>query len=237
MSNTPAHSTIIRAAIERLMANIAGGRPGRIESYDAAKQRADVQPLIQRGEIDISTGDRRVEREPVITDVPVLMLGTSSCRTTMALKPGDTVWLCSASLSLDRYLVQGGEVDPQDDRRHNISDAVAIPAVFDFASVPGDASTDGMIIHAPKLRLGSPAAAQSAIRGDAYRAAEDVFFTALVTAFTAINTYAVGIKPTADPSNAFTATLTTALLTTLVNAKAAFSAAAASYVTPIVKVP
>lgn len=164
MSSTPKQSTIIRAAIERALANLAGGRPGRVESYDPLKQRADVQPLILDGSRDLATGLRRADRQPVITDVPVLMLGTARSRTTMDIRPGDTVWLCSASGSLDRYLIQGGEVDPQDDRRHSISDAVCFPAVFDFASVPNNASTDGIVLHTTRLRLGGPDASDPVVR-------------------------------------------------------------------------
>lgn len=193
MSSLPAHSTIIRGAIERMIANIAGGRPARVESYDAAKQRAAVQPLVFAGRTDPATGDPVVERQPVITDVPILMLGTARSRTTIDIRPGDTVWVMSASCSLDRYLIQGGEVDPQDYRSHNISDAVAIPALFDFAHVPGDASTDGMILHTPRLRLGGPDASEAALKGTTYRAAEDTLIGAETAFLLALGVYGAAL--------------------------------------------
>lgn len=238
MSTTPAHSTIIREGVLRIIGDsIAGGRPGRIESYDASKQRATVQPLVMAGSIDPSTGERVLEAEPVLNDVPVLMLGTARARVTMDIRPGDTVWILSAQYAMGQYLIQGGQVDPGDDRRHFMSDAVCLPAVFDFAGVPGDASTDGEIVHAAKLRLGGPGSSQRSVRGDAYRSAEDTLFTALVTAFHAIKLYAVAIQGTADPSNAATPALVTALTTTLDTAKAAFDAAASSYLASNVMVP
>jgi hypothetical protein len=164
MSTTPAYSTIIRGAFERLLADVAGGMPGRVESYDAAHQRADVQPLVLDGSVDADTGDRSTRRLGVITDVPVLMLGTARSRTTMDVQPGDTVWLMASRCSLDAYLLQGGEVDPQDDRRYHLSDAVCLPAVFDFAHVPADASADGAVIHAARLRLGGPSASDPVAR-------------------------------------------------------------------------
>lgn len=160
MSNTPAHSTIVRGAFEIMMRNIAGGRPARVLTYDAVKQRAEIQPLVY--ELNPVTGVR--ERPPAITDVPVLMLGTARDRTTMEIRAGDTVWVCSASVSLDTYLISGGEVDPGDDRRYAHSDAVCFPAMFDFGHVPGDASTDGMVIHSGKLRLGGPDASDPVVR-------------------------------------------------------------------------
>jgi hypothetical protein len=82
----------------------------------------------------------------------------------MDLQPGDTVWILASWLSIDSYLVQGGEVDPQDDRRHLLKDAVCLPAVFDFAHVPHDASTDGTVLHTTKLRLGGPDASDPIVR-------------------------------------------------------------------------
>lgn len=207
MSDTPAHSAIIRGAIERIVgANVRTGIPGQIEAYDASKQRADVQPLILDGKL--IGGDRVVERLPVVTDVPIVFGGTTRDRPTYELKRGDTVWLMMSSHSLDLWLQQGGEVDPKDDRRHNISDAVAIPGLFDFAHVPGDASTDGFILHAAsKLRLGGPGASSAVVVEEAL----DLFIQALTNAAASAVLAPAPMAPGKAALTALLAALTTGL--------------------------
>lgn len=207
MSDTPAHSAIIRAAIERIVgACVRTGIPGQIEAYDAEQQRADVQPLILDGKL--IAGDRVVERLPVITDVPIIFGGTSRDRPTYALERGDTVWVMMSSHSLDLWLQQGGEVDPKDDRRHNISDAVAIPGLFDFAHVPSDASTDGYILHAKsKLRLGGPSASSAVVVQDAL----DLFVQALTNASNSAALVPAPMAPGKAALVALLAALTTGL--------------------------
>ena len=74
-----------------------------------------------------------------------------------------------------------------------------------------------------------------ALANETYRSHEDTLITAIRTAFAAINTYAVAIKPVADPSNAATPALTTALTTTFQAAVTAFNAAASTYLTTVLK--
>ncbi len=96
--------------------------PGRVESFNSTTLRAEVKPLIKRGRRNESD-DRVAESLPVVPDVPVVFapgyLGT--------LSKGDKVLLVFASASLDLWLTRGGEVDPVDDRRGNLTDAIAIP--------------------------------------------------------------------------------------------------------------
>lgn len=156
MSNpTPSQATIIDRAFAKMASAMRVALPGRIESYDAATQKANVQPLIMESHVD-DVGDRVSELPPVVTDVPIMFPGSGSYRTTWPVAVGDTVLLVFSSSSLDRWLVRGGEVDPEDDRHHNISDAVAIPGLFDFAHVPTTAPTDALVIHAPMTKIGGP---------------------------------------------------------------------------------
>ncbi len=90
---------------------------------------------------------------------------------------------------------------------------------------------DGTIEARSKLGLVQPT-----IRGTAYRTAEDALITAIQTAITAINAYAVAIKPIADPTNVATPVLTTALITTFQTAVAAFQSASSTYTTTVLKV-
>jgi hypothetical protein len=81
------------------------------------------------------TGQRTAEPLPIVVDVPVLMPAAGGIRIRLPIQVGDAVLLVFASSSLDRWLLHGGVTDPGDDRRHDLSDAVALPGLFDFAHV------------------------------------------------------------------------------------------------------
>jgi hypothetical protein len=163
VSDTPTLFEAIVSAIERRLLRLMGPMPGRVLSYDETKQKVSVQPLIYRGYID-EEGTRKAEKLPVITDVPVQFPGAGSYRMTWPITVGDTVLLVFTDSSMDRWLVRGGEVDPEDDRHHSISDAVAFPGLHDYAHVPTTAPTDAMVLHAELLRLGGPSATDPVVR-------------------------------------------------------------------------
>lgn len=151
---------------------------GRVESYDAAKQRAEVQPMIRRGVV-LADGTRTTELHPIITDVPVVFPGSGGYSITWPIAKGDTVLLVFADQSLDRWLPRGDIVDPADDRSHTLTDAIAIPGIRPFsAPVSGAPSAAGgaMAIQAPgEIQAGGTDAL-------ALKAAIDALRTGIATA-------------------------------------------------------
>lgn len=113
--------------------------PCQIVSFNAAKRLATCQPLVLRGYFG-ETGDRAVEQLPVIPNVPVIFEGSGGARMKYPIKAGHECGVWFASCSLDRWLAVGGIVDPEDDRKHSINDAVCIPGLQSFKNV-GDAPT------------------------------------------------------------------------------------------------
>ena len=65
--------------------------------------------------------------------VPVCFPGSGGWKVTFPISKGDTGLLIFCSRSIDRWLSEGGSVDPQDDRTHDLSDAVFVPGLTDFA--------------------------------------------------------------------------------------------------------
>lgn len=155
------------------------GLPGKLVDYDATTQKASVQPLVQDSVIE--QGSRRALSLPVIHDVPVFFWGGGGARTTYPVQIGDSCWIWFSSSSLDQWLVKGGEVDPIDDRRHDINDAVCCVGAHDFRHVPTEAPQDATVIWPGDfdVRVGGYAGAEKMVKGETYRNAEDNYFAAL----------------------------------------------------------
>ena len=145
MSGRPSLSAVLNTAMRERLRAVRVALPARVESYDATTQQIVAQPLVMEGYID-ETGDRLADRLPAIAGVPVVFPGAGGFRVTFPIAIGDTVLLVFASSSIDRWLALGGEVDPADDRRHALSDAIAIPGLRDFAHALGNAPSSTMSI-------------------------------------------------------------------------------------------
>lgn len=193
-AQTPTLADVITGAIEVNRSNLRVALPGRVETYDAATQSCSVQLLVHDG-VNDETGTRQPEKLPVITSVPVCFPGSGAFSVTWPIKPGDTVLCVFASSSIDRWLALGGEVDPVDDRRHHISDAIAIPGLRDFGHALGATATDSSaMVISGQLKLGGATATDAAIKGDAFMTAMDVLITAIGVAAATPATATAGIN-------------------------------------------
>lgn len=162
MSKTqkPNLATVIMAAQNARLRGVNIAMPASVISYDAPTQSCVLQPQVQENIID-ETGARTTQRRPAIQGVPVMFPGSGPYSVTWPISPGDTVLMVCSSVSLDRWLALGGELDPIDDRRHHITDAVAIPGLRDFPHAISPAPpTNAMVINPGpnQLLLGGPSA-------------------------------------------------------------------------------
>ena len=127
-TRTPTLAAILNAVKAQTFADLRVSMPARVEKYDDATQLADVQPLLKESYTD-EEGERSIARLPVITNVPVVFPGGGGMRITFPVRAGDTVMLVFSDRSIDSWLAQGGEATPEDERRHHLSDAIAIPGL------------------------------------------------------------------------------------------------------------
>jgi hypothetical protein len=131
-SRSPELSEVLDMVRASAVADVRVAIPARVERWDAAKQQVDCSPLVKNA-YDDEDGVRQVEALPVIPNVPVVFPGGGGFRVTFPIAVGDTVLLVFSDKSLDKWLAVGGSVDPSDDHAHNLSDAIAIPGLRDFA--------------------------------------------------------------------------------------------------------
>lgn len=132
---------LLRAAINSALSEVHTCLPGRIEDYDHTTQMASVLPLLSRR---LSTGEE--EGRPVVSCVPVVFPRCGGASLTFPVSKGDGCLLVFAERSLDAWLGQGGVVAPDDPRRHDISDCIAIMGLYPFSEAsPQDNNTDVLL--------------------------------------------------------------------------------------------
>ena len=124
---------IIRRFIEFRVADIHTAMPGQVVAFDPLKNTVKVQPLLQRVYID-AAGEETVKSAPQLEDVPVWYPRGGGFRITWDLVPGDIVLLLFCERSIDAWSQTGGEADPRPRRKHDWSDAVAVPGLAPVSS-------------------------------------------------------------------------------------------------------
>lgn len=147
-TDTPSWPEIIRSAIEAALLETNTGLPGRVESYDASTQTAKVLPLLRRAYRQPDESVQVVQQPPLIR-VPVLFPGGNGWSIRWRLKAGDTVFLHFGQRSLDKWksAPRGTLVDPQESRRHALSDAVAHPELRPPSDPVADPGEDLVLSH------------------------------------------------------------------------------------------
>lgn len=146
MPRSPSLPEALRQILDRRASEIRVGFPGRVESYDAAKQKCSVQPLIQE-RVPTEDGTDIVEDLPVLTDVPVAFPRSKDFFVSFPLAKGDLVFLMVSDRSIDKFLAgSGSPADPEDGRMHDISDVVAFPGVYPFDLAVKEADDKKLVI-------------------------------------------------------------------------------------------
>jgi hypothetical protein len=122
---TPTLQDLLKEAIESRVTDIHVSLPGIVQKYDAAKQVADIQPVVKK-----KYADGTVVNLPLLINVPVIFPRTIKSFLHLPLAKNDYVLLIFCERSLDIWLQKGGIVDPDDFRKHSLSDAVALVGFF-----------------------------------------------------------------------------------------------------------
>lgn len=167
----PDLTTLLELFREVVKADIHVMLPGKIISYDATSQKAVVQALVKGRFVDEDGETIKVEDLPPIHEVPVVFVGPARGRMTWPVDAGDLCEIRFASSSLARWLrtSAGPSVDPGEDRRHDLTDAICQVGLHTPASPPTDAPQDAVVIHVSGgvgIKLGSSAASMKAATND-----------------------------------------------------------------------
>lgn len=156
---SPELAEVIRLAMESRLIDVHCCMPVVVTAYDASKQKVTVKPLVKNAYLD-EEEKRQVESFPAIAGVPVLVGGAGGFRTTYPISDGNlqidgqTIPATIGDLrftdqSMDKWLSgDGGEVDPEIDHWHALSDGIFTPGLHTFGNPWSSMPTDHMTIGA-----------------------------------------------------------------------------------------
>ncbi len=140
--NPSSYDESFRRNFHALMSSVHTVIPGVIEKYDG-KRIGNVKPQIQK-----KLADGTYLELPVIEEVPIIFPGATDFGMTWPLQKGDPVMLHFAERSIEEWLNDGGEAKPEDARRFSLTDAIAIPGMYNLSEpFPESNNEDFMIIY------------------------------------------------------------------------------------------
>lgn len=192
----PTLAGALTGAIEKRLLQVHTCIPAKVERWDPVKGLVDAKPLVmayKRGE----DGERIPYPLPVVANAPALFFGAGGFRQTYPVEVGDFALLLFAEASLDVWLERGVDVDPEDERRHHLSDGIALlglrPATSPWTGLESPSTTWGkdgglqISISGVEMLLGT-AAVDALLKGTSFISAFNSWRTALNTLLTALAT-------------------------------------------------
>lgn len=118
-------SQVIFQAIERKICDMNVSLPCTVESYDSLTNRVTVNPAFK---IRYKNEEDAV-KVPPISDVPVSFPRLGDAHLVFPVLKGSQGLCIFAQRSIDRWITEGGQVDPEDKRKFHLSDAIFLPGV------------------------------------------------------------------------------------------------------------
>jgi hypothetical protein len=114
-------TTAVIDAAQFALSNVHTCMPGQIQDYDYKTQLANIYPCINKQNANGTT-----DQMPLLFNCPVIFPKSGGASLTFPVKRGDPCLIVICERSIDNWYENGGFVDPQDPRKFDLSDAVAI---------------------------------------------------------------------------------------------------------------
>lgn len=114
--------------------------PGIIQSFDASKCTAVIQPAI-RAQVTAEDGTTKWVDYPLLLDCPVVFPRGGGFVLTFPIKAGDECAVIIADRCIDAWWQSGGTQNQVELRMHDLSDAFCLPGPRSVPNVEGGIST------------------------------------------------------------------------------------------------
>lgn len=100
--------------------------PCIVQKYNSTQNTVDCKPAI-RERIAGPDGQVSYVELPMLINVPVVFPSTSNAHITFPLEKNDECLVIFSDLSIDNFWLKGSIQNPIENRRHDLSDGIAIP--------------------------------------------------------------------------------------------------------------
>lgn len=138
-------TVILRALHDARDAGLHVSLPCQVQSYDATRQVADLQPLLQQITADSETGEQLAESLPVLPNVPIAFPRAGSFFMSWPLAAGDFVNVVFADRPIGQLRATGAESDPGDLSTHTLDGGVGYPGFWPDGQQLNEASATGLV--------------------------------------------------------------------------------------------
>lgn len=129
MTITPTEAEVILDAIESALIDVHTMLPGKIESYNADKQTANVQLQVKRA-LPKADGSYATEPLPVLQNIPVHFPRSNGAMLLFPLSKGDFGSVIFSEMSLDQWRSKAVLTSPGDVGRHTLTGGVFHPGLM-----------------------------------------------------------------------------------------------------------
>lgn len=138
---------LLEAFADALCSELHTALPGRVESYDASAQVADVTPQLRRA-LSTDSGETVHETLPTLRRVRVMQprAHQGGWHIHCPLAPGDFVLLVVLERDPTRWITTGELSPTPDTRTHHLAHAIAIPGLYPHAQRLTNPPTNAMVI-------------------------------------------------------------------------------------------
>ena len=111
--------------------------PCIVQSYNSEQNTVECQPAI-REKLISEDATVSYQQIPLLLNVPVVFPGNSFFHLKFPIMPGDECLVVFSDLSIDNFWLNGNVQNPVENRRHDLSDGIAIPCNLSLPKVGSD---------------------------------------------------------------------------------------------------
>lgn len=144
MSRSPSFAEMLTSIFKAELAEVRVCLPGKITAVSGDGGRVSVQPQLKDRFLE-SNGTLEEVSLPVIQNVPVQWPRAGNAALTFPLEAGHFVTLFFSDKDMTKWLLNGTETSPDNNRNHHLSDAIAVPGLYPFGE-PFTAYSDSNIV-------------------------------------------------------------------------------------------
>ena len=146
-TNPPENSDVLRELKRDIFTSFNAINIGRIEAFDTSEQSATIQLSLKKVESENPDGTLIIKERPVLLKCPVVVLTGGVSHITLPIEAGDDCLVLFNDREIDNWFNAGHSVIPTTNRKHDVSDALAIVGIRNIQTAITDYLVNGLRVR------------------------------------------------------------------------------------------